>query len=93
MLLAVIPSVLPVTITRPSGLNATAGTPRWWGKGGPSGAYVFIWVWLVVAILNGAYGVMRAGIPLINELGAFIPIFGIPVLVAWYLAFKYGAPR
>jgi hypothetical protein len=63
------------------------------GKGGPSGAYVFIWVWLVVAILNGAYGVMRADIPLINELGAFIPIFGIPVLVAWYLAFKYGATR
>jgi vacuolar-type H+-ATPase subunit I/STV1 len=63
------------------------------GKGGPSGAYVFIWVWLVVSILNGAYGVMRAGIPLINELGAFIPIFGIPVLIAWYLAFKYGAAR
>jgi len=63
------------------------------GKGGPSGAYVFIWVWLVVSIANGAYGVMRANIPLINELGAFIPIFGIPVLVAWYLAFKYGAGR
>ena len=63
------------------------------GKGGPSGAYVFIWVWLVVSIANGAYGVARADIPLINELGAFIPIFGIPVLVAWYLAFKYGAGR
>jgi hypothetical protein len=63
------------------------------GKGGPSGAYVFIWVWLVASIANGSYGVMRAGIPLLNELGAFIPIFGIPVLVAWYLAFKYGATR
>ena len=63
------------------------------GKGGPSGAYIFIWVWLVVSIANGANGVMRAGIPLINELGAFIPIFGIPVLLAWYLAFKYGAGR
>jgi hypothetical protein len=63
------------------------------GKGGPSGAYIFIWVWLVASIANGAYGVTRAGIPLINELGAFILIFGIPVLVAWYLAFKYGAAR
>jgi hypothetical protein len=63
------------------------------GKGGPSGAYVFIWVWLVVSIANGTYGVVRAGIPLLNELGAFIPIFGIPVLIAWYLAFKYGAGR
>lgn len=63
------------------------------GKGGPSGAYVFIWVWLVASIANGAFGVMQAGIPLINELGAFIPIFGIPVLIAWYLAFKYGAGR
>ena len=63
------------------------------GKGGPTGAYVFIWVWLVVSVLNGAYGVVRAGVPLINELGAFIPIFGIPVLIAWYLAFKYGAAR
>ena len=52
------------------------------GKGGPSGAYIFIWVWLVASIANGAYGVTRAGIPLINELGAFILIFGIPVLVA-----------
>ena len=31
------------------------------GKGGPSGAYVFIWVWLVVSIANGTYGVVRAG--------------------------------
>jgi hypothetical protein len=38
------------------------------GKGGPSGAYVFIWVWLVVSIANGTYGVVRDGIPLLNEL-------------------------
>jgi hypothetical protein len=63
------------------------------GKGGPSGAYVFIWVWVIVSVANGGYGVMEAGVPLINELGAFIPIFGIPVLIAWYLAFKYGAGR
>jgi hypothetical protein len=63
------------------------------GKGGPSGAYVFIWVWLVISIANGTYGVSSAGVPLVNELGAFIPIFGIPVLAAWYLAFNYGAGR
>jgi len=29
------------------------------------------------------------GIPLINEVGAFIPIFGIPAAVAWYLAYRH----
>lgn len=63
------------------------------GKGGPAGAYVFIWFWFVAALANGAIGVMRAGSPLLNEIGAFIPIFGIPAAIAWYLAFKYGARR
>jgi hypothetical protein len=56
----------------------------------PQGAALFIWVWLVAAILNGAAGVFRAGIPLINEIGAFIPIFGIPAAIAWYLAYRQG---
>jgi len=60
------------------------------GQPRATGAAVFIWVWLVAAILNGAVGVLRAGIPLINEIGAFIPIFGIPAAVAWYLAYRYG---
>lgn len=50
-----------------------------------NGARVFIWVWLIVAIANGIYGHIRAGIPLMNEVGAFIPIFGIPAALAWYL--------
>ena len=54
------------------------------------GAALFIWVWLVASILNGAVGVFSAGIPLINEIGAFIPIFGIPAAVAWYLAYRVG---
>jgi hypothetical protein len=33
--------------------------------------------------------VVHAGIPVINEIGAFIPIFGIPAALAWYLAYKY----
>ena len=50
-----------------------------------NGARAFIWVWLIIAIANGLYGHFRAGIPPINEIGAFVPIFGIPALAAWYL--------
>ena len=42
-------------------------------------------MWLAASLLNGAVGMFRNGIPLINEIGAFIPIFGIPAAVAWYL--------
>ena len=49
------------------------------------GAWYFIWVWLVISIINGFYGHIRAGIPVINEIGAFIPIFGIPAALAWFL--------
>jgi hypothetical protein len=45
----------------------------------------FIWIWLVVSVLNGLYGHFRAGIPLLNEIGAFIPIFGIPAALAFFL--------
>ena len=61
------------------------------GRSGSSGASVFIWVWLAAAIGNGVFGVVRAGIPVLNEVGAFIPIYGIPAAIAWYLAFRYGA--
>jgi len=60
------------------------------GRPRASGAAVFIWVWLMAAILNGAVGVFRAGIPVIDEAGAFIPIFGIPAAAAWYLAYRHG---
>jgi len=63
---------------------------RWFNWSGQAGAAVFIWVWLVASIVNGAVGVMSAGIPVINEIGAFIPIFGIPAALAWFLAYKYG---
>ncbi len=51
-----------------------------------AGTKPFIWVWLVLAIANGLYGHFQAGIPLINEIGAFIPIFGIPAGLALYLS-------
>ena len=63
------------------------------GKSGAEGSYAFLWAWLAVSICNGIIGVVRVGIPVINEIGAFIPIYGIPAAVAWYLAYKYGAAR
>lgn len=50
-----------------------------------AGAWYFIWLWLAVSVLNGLYGHLRVGIPVLNEIGAFIPIFGIPAALAWLL--------
>jgi hypothetical protein len=63
---------------------------RMFGRPGAAGAALFIWVWLIASLLNGAVGVFRAGIPLINEVAAFVPIFGIPAAIAWYLAYRHG---
>ena len=52
------------------------------------GARPFIWA---ASLANGAVGVLQAGIPLLNEIGAFIPIFGVPAAVAWYLSRRKGA--
>jgi hypothetical protein len=57
------------------------------GASGKTGATAFILVWLVASVVNGAVGVFYARIPLLNEIGAFIPIYGIPAAVAWYLAY------
>jgi hypothetical protein len=50
------------------------------------GASLFIWVWLAASLVNGAVGVVYAGIPILNEIAAFIPIFGIPAAAAWYVS-------
>ena len=63
---------------------------KMFGRPPATGAAVFIWAWLAASILNGAVGVLRAGIPVINEIGAFVLIFGIPAAAAWYLAYRYG---
>ena len=57
---------------------------------GSNRLFVSIWVWLVVSVLNGLYGHIRVGIPVVNEIGAFIPIFGIPAALAWYLAYRHA---
>jgi hypothetical protein len=61
------------------------------GKSAAQGAALFIWLWLAASVVNGIFGVVRAGIPILNEIGAFIPIFGIPAAIAWYLAYRAGA--
>ncbi len=58
------------------------------GRSGETGAKVFIWVWLAASLLNGAAGVLRVGLPLENEIVAFIPIFGIPAGIAWAVSRK-----
>ena len=61
------------------------------GQSRASGAALFIWVWLIASVLNGAVGVFRAGIPVINSgRRRSIPIFSIPAAIAWYLAYRYG---
>jgi hypothetical protein len=63
---------------------------RMFGWAPATGAIVFIWAWLAASILNGAVGVLKAGIPVINEVGAFVLIFGIPAAAAWILAYRVG---
>jgi hypothetical protein len=55
------------------------------------GPYLFIWVWLAASLANGAVGVLYAGIPIVNEIAAFVPIFGIPAGAAWYLSRRMKA--
>jgi hypothetical protein len=63
-------------------------------KGGKpvDGAWIFIWVWLVAAVINLLVGVFAAGIPLVVEIPVLAVVFGLPALVAWYLSRNYG-PR
>ncbi|MFM9847727.1 MAG: hypothetical protein ACKVP3_11275 [Hyphomicrobiaceae bacterium] len=56
------------------------------------GAWIFIWVWLVAAVINLLVGVYAAGIPLLVEIPVLAVVFGLPALVAWYLSRNYG-PR
>jgi hypothetical protein len=82
--------ILMVVIGGLVGLAAFYFGYRMFGRSGAAGAALFIWVWLAASILNGAVGVLGAGIPVINEVGAFVLIFGIPAAIAWYLAYRHG---
>jgi hypothetical protein len=43
----------------------------------------------MVAIVNAGFGSFYAGISVLNEAGALLPIFGIPGGLAWYIARHY----
>lgn len=55
------------------------------------GARLFTWVWLASALVNAGVGVVYAKVPVVNEIAAFIPIFGVPAAVAWYLSSRVTA--
>lgn len=48
------------------------------------GAWIFIWVWFAAALANGYNGWAHHDIPLVNEIAAFVPVFGIPAGLAWF---------
>ena len=82
--------IIGVTILGLVGLAVFWFGFRMFGRPSAAGARMFIWAWLAASLLNGAAGVFWHGIPLINEVGAFIPIFGIPAAAAWYLGYRLG---
>lgn len=49
-------------------------------------ARLFIWMWMPAAAVNSAVGYLQVGVPLINELGAFAVIFGVPAAAAFFLS-------
>jgi hypothetical protein len=71
-------------------LGIAVGIARLLNKQPADGAQVFIWLWLLASIINAGYGFFGHNVPLINEVGAFIVIFGVPAAVAWYLSKRFG---
>ncbi|MEQ9641138.1 MAG: hypothetical protein RIM84_14035 [Alphaproteobacteria bacterium] len=52
------------------------------------GAWLFIWAWLVICLVNMAIGVWIAGYSWIAEIGVLVIVFGIPAAAAWFLRHK-----
>jgi hypothetical protein len=78
--------ILMVTIIGLVVLGLAVGIARLLDRPPADGAQAFIWLWLAASLANGAYGYFGHDIPLINEVGAFIVIFGVPAAAAWYLS-------
>lgn len=53
------------------------------------GAWIFIWIWLVLALANLLVGVFAAGFPLLTEILVLIVVFGVPAAAAWYLSHRF----
>lgn len=49
-------------------------------------ANAFFVVWFVYCAYNFYNGAVNHSIPVINEIAAFVPMFGIPAGLAWYLS-------
>jgi hypothetical protein len=60
------------------------------GRSMADGARVFIFPWLVAALVNMGIGMYWANIPLSVEIPVLLVVFGIPAGVAWLLARRGG---
>jgi hypothetical protein len=56
------------------------------------GAWYFFQVWLVIAVVNAGYGIVSAKLPILNEVAAFMPIFGVPGGIAYLLSRRFSVP-
>jgi hypothetical protein len=56
------------------------------GAGFVDGGRLFIWLWLVVTLINGFYGFFAHGVSLMVEIVVFVMLFGVPAGSAWYLS-------
>ena len=53
------------------------------------GAYLFIWVWLVVSIANFFVGVFIAQYSVLTELAVHVIVFGVPAGAACFISRKF----
>jgi hypothetical protein len=51
-----------------------------------NGPRIFIWLWLVVSIVNFYRGVFVANYSVATEVAVHLVVFGLPAGVAWYLS-------
>jgi hypothetical protein len=56
-----------------------------------NGAWLFIWVWLVIAVSNLLVGVLAAGVPLTTEIPVLVVVFGVPAAAAWFLSRRFDS--
>jgi hypothetical protein len=54
------------------------------------GAWIFIWIWFAIALVNLLVGVFVADIPLLTEILVLLIVFGIPAIAAWYVSRWFG---
>jgi hypothetical protein len=59
------------------------------GRSVADGARVFIWPWLAASVVNMFIGVYWANIPFSVEIPVLAIVFGVPAVVAWWVARKF----